>query len=418
MNISIKILLSVGLSIFIYQAAKAQSIQSTSFLQSVGTKDSLYSEILGESRTVYIHTPTSYDPNKDQKYSVLYVLDGEIFLPTVYEVQKYYSGGFTPEMVLVGISNENNRVRDLTPSIITLKYGMPFNQPSGGAKDFSQFIEKELIPFIEEKYPVTTYRTLVGHSYGGLFALNMLLHQPNLFANYLAIDPSLDWDDQKLLEEARRLLSTNNYASKALFMSLSGQLHMQNSQITIDNVLEDTTDYTLFARANLAFSNLLKKNKSNGLNYEWKFYPNDIHGTILFPSIMDGLIRTFRWYQMENTDKINSFDTSRDELYAVIKHREKKLKDHFGYSEPAYPEELLNMSGYMNMEMNQVEKAKMYFEFAIEYFPESANAYDSMADFYESQKDYVQALKFIKKASELSEDEYYKSRVEEIKSKL
>ena len=54
--------------------------------------------------------------------------------------------------------------------------------------------------------------------------------------------------------------------------------------------------------------------------------------------------------------------------------------DHFGYAEPPYPEELLNMSGYMNMDMDQPEKAKMYFELAIEYYPQSANAYDSMKE--------------------------------------
>jgi hypothetical protein len=69
---------------------------------------------------------------------------------------------------------------------------------------------------------------------------------------------------------------------------------------------------------------------------------------------------------MENTHKINSFDTPKEELFSVIKNRAKKLQIHLGYSAPPYPEELLNMSGYMNMDMQQPEKAKMYFKLTIE----------------------------------------------------
>jgi Tfp pilus assembly protein PilF len=73
------------------------------------------------------------------------------------------------------------------------------------------------------------------------------------------------------------------------------------------------------------------------------------------------------------------------------------------------------MSGYMNLDMQQPEKAKMYFEFAINYYPESANAYDSMAEYYESQNDNDNALKFVSKAYEISGDDYFKKRIETLK---
>jgi len=416
MNNRLRIILTIGLIILIQQYGNTQAIQKQQFLQKTGILDSLYSQILKESRKIYIQLPASYNPEMNQKYPVVFVLDGEIFLPTVNDVQNYYSGGFTPEMVLVGISNENNRLRDLTTSRINTLYGMPFNAKNGEADNFNKFIAEELIPYIETKYPVTNDRTLIDHSYGGLFTIHTLLKHPYLFANYLAIDPSLDWDEQKLLNEAHELLASQKYDNKSLFISLSGQLHMQNSKITIDNVMQDTTDFTLFARSNIAFSNLVKQNDQNELLYSWKFYPNDLHGTIPFPSIMDGLIGLFDWYQMENTDRINSFDTPKEELFKIIKYREEKLKTHFGYSEPPYPEELLNMSGYMNMDMQQSDKAKMYFELAIEYYPQSANAYDSMADFYEAQDDPLNALKYVKQAFELSGKEDYKKRIKELEN--
>ena len=407
----------IALLVCSQRLVKAQANQNHQYLQKIGVLDSLYSEILEESRTFYVELPSSYNVEKGQKYPVAFILDGETFLPTVSDVQQYYSGGFTPDMVLVGIANDKNRVRDLTTSTITTKYGMPFNEKNGEADNFRKFIQEELIPFIDLKYPVTNYRTLIGHSYGGLFAISTLIHQPNLFANYLAIDPGLDWDNQKLIKESEEKFSNQNFKNKSLFMSLSGQLHMQNSEITIDNVMHDTTDYTLFARSNITFSNRIEQNTNNGLSYNWKFYPNDIHGTVPFPSIMDGLISLFEWYQMENTAKINSFDTPKKELFSIIKYREKKLKEHFGYGEPPYPEEILNMLGNMNMDMQQTEKAKMFFELAIEYYPKSVIAYDSMADFYEMQNDITSAIRFVQKAAELSNNEKYENRIQELKNK-
>ncbi|MDA3942867.1 MAG: alpha/beta hydrolase-fold protein [Bacteroidetes bacterium] len=406
------ILLTIGLVILIQQFGKAQANQNQQFLQKTGVVDSLYSQTLEESRKIYIQLPSGYKPEENKKYPVVFVLDGEIFLPTVNDVQNYYSGGFTPEMVLVGISNDKNRLRDLTSSTINTFYGMPFNQENGKAENFSKFIENELIPFIENKYPVTNYRTLIGHSYGGLFAIYSLLKHPHLFANYLAIDPSLDWDGQKLLKKAAEVLATQKFENKSLFVSLSGQLHMQDSKVTIDNVMQDTTEFTLFARSNIAFSNVVRQNAKNGLSFDWKFYPRDLHGTIPFPSIMDGLISLFDWYQWENTDQFNSPDTPKEELLSIIKYREQKLKEHFGYPQPPYPEELLNMLGYMNMDMQQLEKAKMYFELAIEYYPESANAFDSMADYYERNGDFTNAIKYVNKAFEINGSDYYKQRIE------
>ena len=407
------ILLLITIVFGAIQKGNAQS----SHLYKIGVIDSIYSKSLKESRDIYIQLPESFDPNNQHKYPVVYVLDGEVLLNAVYTVHSYYWGGFMPEMIIIGISNRENRTRDLTTSKIKSRPGVEFNQEHGEAENFTNFIKNELIPYIENKYPVTSYRTLIGHSYAGLFTINTLINHTSLFENYLAIDPSLDWDNQKLLNQSKEELSSYRFKGKSLFMSLGGQLHMQNSDIDINNVMQDTTEYTLFARSNIEFSKLAKNNKQSGLNIQWKFYQQDLHGSIPLSSILDGLNYLFEWYQMENTDKINSFDTPKEELFDIIKYREKKLNDHFGYSGPPYPEELLNMLGYMNMDMHQPEKAKMYFELAIEYYPKSANAYDSMADYYEAQNDFVNALKNVTKAFEISGSEYHKKRMEDFNTK-
>ena len=193
---------------------------------------------------------------------------------------------------------------------------------------------------------------------------------------------------------------------------------MQKPGMTLDEMKEDTTDFTLFGRSNIAFSEVLNQNKQNELAFEWKFYPRDLHGTIAFPSIMDGLISVFQWYQMEEIEKFNIPTTSAKELTRVIRYRQKKLETYFGYAVPPYPAFLFNMSGYMSMDNEQMERAKMFFDFGIEFYPDSPNTYDSMADYFERNEDYANAIKYVKKAFELNNDDYYTERIEALKKKL
>ncbi len=413
----IKIVLLVGMSFLFQPFIKGQSKQNEKFLQKVGVLDSLYSNTLKEYREIYVQLPAGYDPNEKVKYPVVFVLDGEVLLPTVTNVQTYYSGGFTPEMVIIGIANNTKRMRDLTTSKVSEMYGVAFEQENGEAAIFSKFIETELIPYVEYNYPVTNFRTLIGHSYGGLFTIYTLINNSHLFSNYIAIDPSLDWDSQELLKQAKEKLSKHNYKGKSLFMSLGSQLHTQNPKVTINNVMKDTSDFTLFARSNITFSNMVKQSSNMELAFQWKYYPKDLHGTIAFPSIKDGLIFDFEWYQMEYIDKFNSPETSKEELSAIVNNRAKKLKSYFGYPVPPYPQEILNVLGYMNLDMGKLEKSKMFFEFAITYYSNSANVYDSMADYFERNNDYKSALNFVVKAFEISGDDNHRQRIKYLEEK-
>ncbi len=59
----------------------------------------------------------------------------------------------------------------------------------------------------------------------------------------------------------------------------------------------------------------------------------------------------------------------------------------------------------------------MFFEFAIEFYPNSPNTYDSMSEYYERISDFDNALKFATKAYEINHNDYYKQRMKTIKKK-
>jgi predicted alpha/beta superfamily hydrolase len=394
------------------------NFQNTTYAQSLAT-DSIYSKTLNEHRNFWVQLPENYNPKSNIKYPVVYLLDGFSLKEELEIVYNNYWGHYLPNMILVGISNRSNRTRDLTTSQIKIRGSASMDQDIGGAENFMHFIENELIPYIDIHYPTTGYRTLIGHSYAGLFTINMLINHTHLFKNYIAIDPSLDWDNQKLLKQAKVKLKTEDFKDKSLFVSLAAeQLHMWDEKITLDNIMEDSSEFSLFARSILEFSKFAETQKQNGLNFSWKVYPEDLHGTVPLPSIRDGLVFLFDWFQFKHPQKYNNPETTVEELTELLRIQGEIYTKHFGYKMAPMIEEMLNGYGYMNLQMGFPEKAKLFFKMNVEYYPNSANGYDSLAEYYESQNDYTNALKNVTKAYEINNSNYFKERITKIKAKM
>jgi len=123
-------------------------------------------------------------------------------------------------MIVVGVVNVD-RDRDYTPTEAPEQAGgrLVFHA-SGGAPAFAEFLETELFPLIDSRYRTEPYRVISGWSLGGLFAVHTYLERPDLFSAYLAISPSMWWDDSVVVKRARQLLSHGRVTDKPLVVTL------------------------------------------------------------------------------------------------------------------------------------------------------------------------------------------------------
>jgi predicted alpha/beta superfamily hydrolase len=379
--------------------------------------DSLYSETLKSYRHFWVKLPENYNPESNTKYPVIYLLDGFSLKSNLEAVYNNYWGHYLPHMILVGVSNRKDRTRDLTISKVESRRGSSFNYETGGAELFTSFIENELIPNIDQNYPTTKFRTLIGHSYAGLFTINVLLNHSHLFQNYIAIDPSLDWDNQKLLIEAKEKLKVKNFEGKSLFVALAAeQLHMSDETVTMDNLRQNDSEFTLFSRSIVDFCDTASTTaKLNELRFDWEVYPEDLHGTVPLPAIRDGLVSLFKWYQFKTPQKYNNPETSIDEIRVLLNNQEAIYTKYFGYKTPPMIAELFIGYGFMNLQMEYPKKAFLFFNMAINYYPENANAYDAMSDYYISEKNNPKAIGYAKKAYEISQSTYHKEKLDNLK---
>lgn len=157
-------------------------------------KKVIVSTSVNDSFYVFISLPDGYN-DSEKRYPVLYVLDGDVAFGMAASIARYLQiGENIPELIIVGIgyglldkSAGENRRRDYRPA------------QTGGAENFLNFLEVELIPFIDANYrTVPEDRTINGYSIGGLFGLYTLFTKPEIFNRYIIGSPSLTWDNYSI----------------------------------------------------------------------------------------------------------------------------------------------------------------------------------------------------------------------------
>lgn len=190
----------------------------------IGETFTIESSALGETRRVNVYAPAAYAASDTLRLPVLYMPDGglgEDFLHLAGLVQISSLNGTMRPFLLVGIENTERR-RDLT--------GTTENEEDrriaprvGGSDAFRAFLRDELMPAIDAAYRTTGETALIGESLAGLFAVETLLREPDLFDTYIAIDPSLWWDDGRLAAEAAAMLRDREAGGKTLLLASSSE---------------------------------------------------------------------------------------------------------------------------------------------------------------------------------------------------
>ena len=254
----------------------------------IGSKFQMYSKTLKENRPYKVYLPPSYQQKENQQksYPVLYVLDGDDtrlkgIAGLVESLSSYNLEQQIPEFVIVAIPN-TNRVRDLTPTKTHLIFkGKTLAEftDSGGADQFIDFLNTELIPRIEADYRTSGRKGLVGQSFGGLLVGHTLLTQPGMFDDYLITDATFVWDDNYLNQLKLDKLKAQDKIG--IFIGLANNDHIGEHGV-----------------ANRAWGNqfIRKLNSELGpkFNIGNRYFPEERHGTVEMLSWYYGLLSLYQ----------------------------------------------------------------------------------------------------------------------------
>lgn len=356
----------------------------------IGKTDSIYSSVLKENRLYFIRLPKNYSNVffQQESYPVLYILDGDAHFNSVCGLVEIMGSGINgthvmPDMIVIAIPN-TDRTRDLTPTHSdrdNAGHAAAFLQSSGGNDNFLQFIKKELIPHIDSQYHTMPYRILVGHSFGGITVVNALYTIPETFNAYIAIDPSLWWDHEVLLEKAKNYFQHASLKGKSLYLAQA------NTLVTGDTTVNDHFESIK------AFATMMETRNKSGIDWKYDYYPDDDHGSVPFISEYNGLRFIFNDYHIRTTDVIFHPEKLKQQFDQFSTKTNVKFKP---------PEDLVNGLGYNLLTTRKYDLAIEFFQMNIDNYPRSANAYDSMGEAWMVKGDTKKAIQYYQKSLELN----------------
>ncbi len=164
----------------------------------------------GYNKKIHIWTPDDYDPDSDEPYASIYVLDGQDDVCIEEPGAKPKEVMSIPEQVrsmtattgyraiIIGVSTYGDMVNytrddELIPNIGEMADSEYVAMTKRIGDDFARFVAETLVPYIEKNYnvsPNARHTSVTGASLGGLEAFYIGMEYPDVFGTVGAQSPS------------------------------------------------------------------------------------------------------------------------------------------------------------------------------------------------------------------------------------
>jgi len=188
----------------------------------------LQSTYVGDSFDIYVTLPPNYTYSK-KSFPVILYMDANLKSGQKLRAiaDEFTRKGTAIDVVFVGVGHFGNyhaaRRRDFITPYVNNNDSLISNDPNyGQAENFYSFLRRELIPSLERSYRVTSNRTLIGHSLGGLFAFYCLFRKERLFTNFVALSPALWVNNENIYQFEKRYRRDSMNLDANLYLCVGG----------------------------------------------------------------------------------------------------------------------------------------------------------------------------------------------------
>ena len=334
--------------------------------------DTMVSRHLNENRIITVSLPASYHKNKEKKYPLLVLLDGDYLFNAFYGALSY--GNYwdeMPETIIVGIHQNKNNERESDCEIDDAT-GHPIEK---GLK-FFDFIATELLPNLEKKYRITPFKTIAGHDLTASYLNLFLYKESSPFSAYISLSPELangmDAQIPKQLSKTRTpVFYYQSYSDKDLKEYQEGIKVLHSNILTI---------------------------KNENLHYKQDEFKDASHYSLVLHSIPNALYHIFESYQaitpLEYNEKIVVLPSN---YVSYLTKKYDNMEKYYGVKIP------VRMSDFNAIE-SAILKNKMYNELeelsivARKNYPKTMLADYELAVMFEQKGDLKRAAKYYQDA--------------------
>jgi predicted alpha/beta superfamily hydrolase len=261
----------------------------------------IHAKALQRDYQLYVALPDSYrDPGQQRRrYPVLFVTDANYGFPVVRNIaQRLNKHAGMEEVIVVGLSYAKgdaatySRRRDYTPSVprnLDYRSDMPGRAPSfGEAEAYGRFVAAEVFPLIAARYRADMSRKVfVGHSYGSLLGLQILLTKPHSFEHYILGSPSLWYDHGVMFDREKNYATTHRDMPASVYFGIGGRETLAAGKKRSRS--EEDADMVADLRD---FDNTLTSRRYPGLKTRLEVFAGEDHASV-FPFLLTHGLRSY-----------------------------------------------------------------------------------------------------------------------------
>lgn len=367
-------------------------------------KHQIDSKTLNESNEIWIGLPYNYDSTTN--YPVIYLLDAEDHFDITYALtNELAKNDKMPSHILVGIPKKDNLIRFKNFTFSTsnpLDYDTLinpdfFNNPDhfGGGYKYLEYIENEVISFVDKQYKTNGYNILIGHSLTGYFGAYAMPFQKS-FSAFQLYDPSVFCNSNEAIKNLGNLkpnYATNVYVTSAAAKKEGDPKGKKVALDAIDAYIQKLTQYP-------------------SIRLGTKFYPEEGHLSMYMYSVIDGFSFLYKGFGFGYI--LPTMNISLENYTAHYKKLSKTTG--FDFSPPI---DGIRWVAYANYHQKKWDEAIKCYLRCEPYFTDDYQVNLEMAECYFYLNHLKKSLEYYKKCKHLDpKNNSINSKIDELESKL
>lgn len=404
----------VMIAFFSISLIQAQKQLQTLKIKSAGEKTIIHqlqleSEILNESRDVYISLPPNYDKNI-QSYPVVFVLDGEFLFDVTRSMTTLWAArNYMPESIVIGLPNMSNEKRFDLALKVKGANGNVYYHGGGDPKKYLRFFEKELFPMLAKKYRLEKHRTLIGLSPTSGTVYQAFFSGSKFFQAFVAMNGGITsfLAPNKTIGDAL-ITSLDKHANTVLYLGAGAQSDPKREKVRLLGQQQ--------------FLQRVQEKKQGSTKIVSERHKNESGYGVVIPALTNAFKTIYprdEWL-LDYWSVINSKNPA-----LALKSYYAQLSTQYGFQ--IYPLESgfntisnLYHAARILLRNKKIAAAKDFIKQGLVYYPNSDKLYFRLSQAYQQDKQLKEAILHLKKAITLSkkhqqkETSFYTSELQKL----
>lgn len=330
--------------------------------------NSLYTN---SERILKIYLPESYDEDEKNTYPVAILLDGELLFDVYVANSKLFAArDKAPEQIVVAVYQNQNEER-----YADCDYSEDTGLPNQESSKFYGFIRDELLPYLDNNYRTSLFKSIMGNTLTGNFINYFFLEPTPVFNAYMNINPSFAPEMHQKIEAQSQSLMTQYF-----YYLSGGEYNTEKRTAGINNV-----------------HNLLKLSENENFKYRYDDFSNASKTASIGQSVASAIDFTFALFaaiSQEEFDK-SIADLDPGDAIEYLERKYVEIEYLYGSNVKIRESDIFKIEPIIIDKMNG-DYLEEFGKMIMRLYPESPLGDYYIGLYYETGYDYKKALKHFK----------------------